>query len=77
MKTTTRQWLARSAFVTLVAVAMLIAGPRNAAADVCNGEGQLGTCPPFNDQTCALACIQAGHPDGGDCVGTCCTCFLR
>lgn len=77
MKSTTKKFLTHGAFVALVAVLTLAVGPLHAAGDVCDGQEQLGTCPPFNDGSCDAACVLAGFPDGGNCVGICCTCFLR
>ena len=76
MKQEAKRWLARSLFVALVAAGTLIAGPRIAAAREC-GYPSAGTCPPLSDQdgSCAKACKDIGWPDGGSCVGDCCTCF--
>lgn len=77
MKADKRRWLSRGAFVVIVAAAVAVAPQLRAAETICNGSEQLGTCPPFDDGSCHDACVLAGFPDGGNCVGPCCTCFLR
>jgi hypothetical protein len=77
MRSRTMKWMARGAFATIVAGAMLVAGPRDVAAYDCP-EPSAGTCPPLAnlDGSCNEAC-QLLEYDGGTCVGPCCTCFLR
>jgi hypothetical protein len=74
------KWLARGAFATMVAGAMLVAGPRDLAAYDCP-EPNAGTCPPLTPypgpNSCDQACKDLGWQDGGTCVGPCCTCFMR
>jgi hypothetical protein len=42
----------------------------------CNGPGQIGTCPPYNDESCDDACdMMFGTPGG--CIFGCCTCATR
>jgi hypothetical protein len=58
MRQEARKWLARSAFVALVAIGTLIAGPRIAAARDCPFPS-AGTCPPLTPGptgTCFSAC---------------------
>lgn len=77
MKLETKRWLARSAFVALVAVGTLIAGPRIAAARDCSYP-TAGTCPPLESGylgTCWWACKDIGF-EGGTCIGSCCRCML-
>lgn len=80
MKGRMMKWLARGAFVTLVAGAMLVASPQYAAAGNCDEEWQAGSCPPLTpgpEGTCYSACQLKGFPDGGTCgPGPCCNCFL-
>ncbi len=76
MNGTMKRWLARGTFVALVAVAMVVAGPRRVAAFTCP-DPNAGTCPPLNNGTCADACRSLGYDSGGSCVATCCTCFTR
>jgi hypothetical protein len=71
------KWLARGVFAALVAGAMLVAGPRYLMADFCDAPEQIGTCPPFNQNSCHEECILPihGYP-GGNCIGGCCTCII-
>ncbi len=80
MKRTVMTWLARSAFVALVALGTLIAAPRFAVARDCPYP-TAGTCPPLTLGTglgsCNRACQDLGWPDGGDCLPTgCCVCRM-
>jgi hypothetical protein len=81
-----KKWLARVAFVALVAIGTLIAGPRIAAARDC-AYPSAGTCPPLwgsgaPDQQqpadfCPNACAALGWIDGGTCLPNhCCVCFM-
>ncbi len=75
MKSRMMKWLARGAFSVLVAVAMVMAGPQYAAAEICDAPGQIGKCPPFNPGSCWDECdVQYGQ--GGMCIAQCCTCFM-
>lgn len=80
METTIRRWLARLAFAVLVAMAMLVLGPRHTAARACP-DPSPGTCPPLWDGpahvvgTCSYWCVQMGYSDGGGCISGCCVCF--
>jgi hypothetical protein len=79
MRQEARKWLARSAFVALVAIGTLIAGPRIAAARDCPYPS-AGTCPPLEggpNESCGLACKSLGWVDGGSCLPNhCCVCFM-
>jgi len=82
MKQEARKWLARSAFVALVAIGTLLAGPRIAAAREC-AYPSAGTCPPLTPLpdtgagSCYKACQDLGWPDGGLCLPNhCCVCFM-
>jgi hypothetical protein len=73
-------WLARGAFVALVALGTLIAAPQFAPARDCP-DPSPGTCPPLTTGTgpgsCYQACLDLGWPDGGDCMGNgCCVCRM-
>ncbi len=82
MKQQAKKWLARAAFVALVATGMFVAGPRNVAALSCPYPS-AGTCPPLTrdqgPESCYQACRDPGWPDGGLCnpnPGSCCVCFM-
>ena len=80
MKPEVKRWLARSAFVTLVAIGTLVARPRVAVAREC-GYPTAGTCPPLDSNppitvsSCYLACKDIGFY-GGTCIVSGCRCFL-
>ncbi len=72
------RWIWRSVFVALVATVMVFAGPKFVAAQGCPPPVG-GTCPPLSNTQapfCSEACILLDWPDGGLCMGTCCTCFM-
>jgi hypothetical protein len=70
-----KKWLARVAFVALVAIGTLMAGPRIAAARDCPFP-TAGTCPPLaDDGSCDQACQSLGYEFGGQCHVGCCVCF--
>jgi hypothetical protein len=76
MKNKMMKWLARGAFVTLVAGAMLVAGPRYVMAEDCQEPWQMGYCPPMTLQECIDDCNEI-FGNGGICApGPCCNCFL-
>jgi len=77
MQLTPRQWLARAVFAAPVAVAMVLLGPQPATANICDAPEQPGFCPPFDNGTCSDWCETHGYPEGGGCVGICCTCLIR
>ncbi len=76
MKSMMKEWMARSAFVALVATGMLLAGPRYALANHCTGPERPGECPPLTTPQCSSLCMSLGYSGGGACVGHCCTCFV-
>jgi len=82
MKAEARKWLARAAFVALVAAGTLVAGARLNAAVPCP-DPSPGTCPPLlygqGEGSCYEACRLMGWLDGGQCppAGSgCCVCFM-
>jgi hypothetical protein len=84
MKQEARKWLARSAFVALVAIGTLMAGPRIPQPATVPiparervprwGWGSPDTRQP--DTFCPNACAAQGWTDGGSCVVGCCVCYM-
>ncbi len=79
------KWLARGAYVALVALGMVVAGPQYVAAYNPCPYPSAGTCPPLTrwpdtgEGSCYKACQDLGWPDGGRCnpgEGSCCVCFM-
>lgn len=82
MKPETKRWLARSAFVALVAIGTLVAAPRFAAGRSCP-EWSAGTCPPLTEWpdtgpgSCYQACVDLNYSAGFCRADGCCLCALR
>jgi hypothetical protein len=79
--TDTIRKLVRGAQVALIAGAFLFAGGQLAtgvgAPDSCTGPGEIGTCPPFTNQTCNETCVDKFGSPGGKCDLTgCCKCAI-
>lgn len=46
------------------------------AADVCGDDpGEIGTCPPFTNQSCGDECVDR-FMSGGQCLQGCCVCAV-
>ena len=82
MGTTTKKWLVRGGFGVLVAAAMALASPSEAAAVIeCSGGDEfLGSCPPYTNTTCEYDCWLMFGNHGSTCIPNqangCCVCLL-
>ena len=69
--------LLRGVGVALVVAALGFGTTQAFASTVtaCTMPGQIGTCPPFDDDSCRDACfLEFGHP--GACRQGCCSCVI-
>lgn len=70
--------LVGAAWAVLVMVALSFGATQVMASPIsaCNGQGQIGSCPPLDDQSCFAKClIEFGGP--GKCDETdCCLCVI-
>lgn len=74
------RWTVGSAYALFVAFALTFGATQAFATttlDDCTQEaGFIGTCPPYEDHTCAEACSEI-YGGGGNCFpGGCCICML-
>ncbi|MGH7500605.1 MAG: hypothetical protein ACREL7_02495 [Longimicrobiales bacterium] len=46
------------------------------AREDCTQPGQIGTCPPYTEQSCNEDCFDLFMTPGG-CINGCCTCAVR
>lgn len=65
--------LVGAAWAVLVMVALTFGATQVMAAPIsaCDGPGQIGSCPPFTNESCNNAC-----PIAGGCIHGCCQCVL-
>ena len=70
--------LVGAAWAVLVMVALSFGATQAMAAPIsaCTGPGQIGSCPPFTEESCANACfIKFGGPGKCD-EDDCCQCVI-
>ena len=58
--------LVGAAWAVLVMVALSLGATQVMAAPIsaCDGPGQIGSCPPFTEQSCSEKCEELGMIDG-------------
>ena len=71
--------IAMASFALLIAVGLAFGASEAfaSARPVCGDDlGEIGTCPPFTNESCDQTCQQPPHNFfGGECIFDCCVCL--